>query len=425
MRIKLLFAVPLMLLVSCAVGKATAQIPEDIVALAALHSEDYFYQSNVPFSMHVAENLETRVNQIRSSVELDLEDAAGELGAARKMLFQLDAARFAIQSGNPIRDAITQLNSRWENQEEVLENFSVDRFRNNFNKVRQNFDAAEIEEMREEPRQFIGEAWDEFAMPFLKKMDVKTLEDPVKFQFGLVQDVGYGLLTNTTEETLINAIVVINYEIATDEDYRSEKLVYYFPELAASKTVAVFSMPDFRGLSTTSEKNQRKFNSPLQEGEIKLSFDVYSENGKCLELQPEIRDGLRTQMDCLRSVFVRGAVYGSVGGDRMIIRKTTGSGRTLKVFFEDAGKTSINNAWNDEDRDDIFEPRSTAFQFRVSAEDDSDDRNRDREKDNVPLPRGEHGKEVEIGVPYTWRAGCLIKEASFRRGGEILYPVIE
>lgn len=423
MRINNLFALPMLLLVFCVVDRSLAQIPDDIVALAAIRSNDYYYQSNVPFSMRVSDSLQSRIDQIRTSVELDLEDAAGELGAARKMLFQLDAARFAIECGNPIRDAITELNERWENQPEVLDDFDVERFRNDFGKARQNYGLADIEEMGDEPRQFINESWDKFAMPFLNKMKVEPLEAPIRLQFGLVQNVGFGLLTNTTQENFKNSVVVINYEVSTGSETRSEPLVYFFPELGAGKSVAIFSFPKFEGLSTAEEKSQRKFNDPIKNGELSLSLDFYSENGKCMGIKPEIKDGLRTQMDCLRLVLVQDAVFGSTSGERLVIRKTAGSGRTLKVFFVEKGKASINNAWNTEDRDEVFEPQSTAFRFRIADEDDSDDR--ELEKDDVPRPRGEHGKEVEIGVPYTWRAGSLIKESAFKRGGQILYPVVE
>lgn len=422
MRIKLFFAFVLVSFFGWAFSKTDAQIPDDITALAAMHSQDYYYQSNVPFSMRVAENLEANVNQIRSSDELDLEDKAAEIGAARKMLIQLDAARFAIGSGIPIRDAVMDLEPIWENQPEAAEDFSVERFRSEFAKARQNYNLDRINEMSEEPMELIEDAWAEFALPFLKKMNADKLENPIRFQFGLVQDVGYGLLTNKSEKTLKHAIVVINYEANGEDDSLSGNLVYYFPELEPEKSVAILSMPRFDWPSIVSEDNQRKFNAPLNDGSIKLTLDVYSENGVCTGMESEVHDGLRTQMDCLRAILVNGSVFASGNGDRMTIKKVTGSGRTLKVFFEEAGKTSINNAWKTEDRDDVFEPRSTAFRFRVSVDDDSDDNG--QEKDTSPLTRGNNGKDVETGVPYTWRDGSLIKEAAFGRGGVILYPVL-
>ena len=112
MRIKSLFAIPLVLLVCCLNSRSIAQIPDDIVALAAIHSEDYFYQSNAPFSMQIADQLQSApaTTNILFATQTTVDEGThkqGLLEAAEPSLFKAhQTARLAslttvrkIQSG--------------------------------------------------------------------------------------------------------------------------------------------------------------------------------------------------------------------------------------------------------------------------------------------------------------------------------------
>lgn len=424
-RIQLLvmpIAALLMLLLCVSNGKA--QIPDDVIALASVASDNYYYQSNVPYHRHMAKNLENHVDEIRLSGDSNLAQAANELGAARKALFQIDAASFAINSGTQIRAAIQELETIWEDQPETQDSFGIDSYRGNTNRIRPGYNRIQTDELRESPQEFIRNIWGVHGLELLGDADLEPAEFSLNFQFGLLREVGYGVLRNTGDEALRNVIAVFKYEADHEDQQNSGEVIYFFPELAPKKSVAILSLAQNDWRLSTTEDNPRKFNMPLKKGHIKVTMDIYCDQGKQRDLPIDIRDGMRVQMDCVRTILTPNSLFRASHGATMTVSKSTGRGRTLSLTFADGGKATLNNSWDAEKRDKDFIPGSSAFTIRIepSEDDESDDPRANDPRQDIPRKRGAGGRDRTGGeVVYTWRDGALVS-GSTTSPGDVLYP---
>ncbi len=406
----------------CIIGTSNslAQVPKDVIALAAMHSENYYYQSNVPYTDRLALLLEEHVDEIRLSNNSDLALTANEIGAARKAMFQIDAARFAISSGLQARGVIQELESKWKDQPEVLDSFGIETYQGFANQIRPGYNRVQIDDSREQPFQFIHDTWGTHGTTLLNEADLTEIELPVSFQFGLVQKMGYGMLKNSSDESLTNVIAVFKYNTDHDKQQTTGEVIYFIPELKPNTSVAILSLARSSWPLSDTEDNPRKFNTPFKKGQVKLNLNVYCDQGIQRELAVEIRDGLRLQMECLRSILVADSVFRASHGSTMAITKATGRGRSLSLTFSDGGKATLNNSWDAEQRDTDFFPGSTAFAIRIQpAEADEPDDPRNK----TPRKRGAAGRDRTGGETiYTWRDGALISGAASSRG-DVHYPV--
>ena len=92
---------------------AHAQVPEDIAALAAMSSENYHQQSNIPFYSVLADSYFYRMDAIRKSSDANLAADYTKLNKSRKLLLQLDAASLAVASETPVQDAWDSMQIKW------------------------------------------------------------------------------------------------------------------------------------------------------------------------------------------------------------------------------------------------------------------------------------------------------------------------
>ena len=321
-RVAFLYGVLFSFVFSVFNSLAVAQgVSDDVAALAALCSNNYYQDSHIPYYDNLARSFGNRVEAIRDSSDRSLAAAYRELKTAREKLFQLHAARLAVASGTPVKDAIDFMTLRWLSDPSARQDFTpevADAFTGRLQKLQ---DLHTIQKLSEAPTTVLGDAWKKYSPPAFKMKNLET--SPVKLEFGFVQSLGYGKIKNTSAIDLTNLIVVFRSETKTHGGRAS--LVYFVPRLGRSKSIR-FAVYGRDWPVSASETDPKKFNSALTKRQLKISLDLLCDEGKFIGQKSQIRSGLSLRMDYIKSILVKGAVFRSKSGGELAIDRVSGTG---------------------------------------------------------------------------------------------------
>lgn len=394
---------------------ALSQIPKDLTALAAVCSNNYYKKSNIPYKSKLADSYSEHLDAIRDSKNSSIASKYQQLERARTRLFLLDSVGNAIASETPIKDAVEAMKINWALNPASKVDFSIDIAGAFAGKLQRDTELATIYRLGKKTNQVLLDAWNSEGVPGLRKLSLKGKTPLVKFQFGFVQNVGYGTAMNSSKKPLSNVIIIFKYKTNYKGQQKDGKLVYFVPKLNPNEYIA-FSYASLDWPVSWTEDEPKKFNIALKNKSLILTADTFCDQGKKENAEISIVSGLALRMKFLRSILVSNSVFQSKSGAQIIIKKATGLGSRLNLKRENGWAAILNGKWDGKARYTDFEPRSTAFRIRFRPTS-----KKKKSSTGSPLLNGlTKNREAR----FTWRNGNLYSETGFGLS-TVYYPTVQ